>query len=390
MKKVLFTIFTTTLTLCLFAQTPKLLKVKYFDWSGSASNWMPTSETNYQYSDTEDTIWKSTSTYQSSTQTWSKSHQMVEVSGAHGLISKLHLNWNLGTKLYDRDSLLTKTYGGIYVNGKTLFFNSEQLQLKWNTSTSTWDTLWLGKAKPTPSGVANYMTFQSLDGGILTNSRKEQYFYNSDLRLSQIWYQTWNGSDWVGEYSYSEVPRSPLPPYQIYLKRYLLYDTTNKLFNTPHRIMEHQYNDSNELVAVVRSSWDVNAQAFKKDFKTEVVYDEKHQKIEEIDYSSSDDGENWTREERREYAYLEASSSVGSGSVQYVKIYPNPVTNRLEFGQSTIQLLEIIDSKGVVIKTLKSDSGLRSVDCSEFSDGVYHFRAITPEGSFTQQVIVKH
>lgn len=73
-----------------------------------------------------------------------------------------------------------------------------------------------------------------------------------------------------------------------------------------------------------------------------------------------------------------------------LKLYPNPVSDRLFFdtGTATIEEITISDLTGKQLVNLQSDC-IENIDVSAFKNGIYLARIKTTDGIFTQKFVVK-
>ena len=71
-------------------------------------------------------------------------------------------------------------------------------------------------------------------------------------------------------------------------------------------------------------------------------------------------------------------------------IYPNPVEDRVTIQcTSRLELVEIFDNSGKILRSWKCDSLHETLDVSDLPEGLYVLRGKTAEGVFTQKIIKK-
>lgn len=82
------------------------------------------------------------------------------------------------------------------------------------------------------------------------------------------------------------------------------------------------------------------------------------------------------------------SSTSGNFSNPAIRIFPNPVTDRLQVeGQETIQQIELISSDGRIIRKFQPNAMSFSSDLNGLSHGLFFVRIKTPHQIFTQKII---
>ncbi len=81
--------------------------------------------------------------------------------------------------------------------------------------------------------------------------------------------------------------------------------------------------------------------------------------------------------------------STGPTEEHYLHIYPNPVSGKLNIEASElISSLELIDTNGRVLETSSVNSTNKTIDLTEFTDGIYYLK-ITQEKEISVKKIVK-
>jgi hypothetical protein len=73
-------------------------------------------------------------------------------------------------------------------------------------------------------------------------------------------------------------------------------------------------------------------------------------------------------------------------------LYPNPSSGLVYITSSndeTIQVIEVLDSKGSLVQRIQSTKKIEKIDVTSFSSDVYILRVTTSEGIRTSKLIVK-
>ena len=68
-----------------------------------------------------------------------------------------------------------------------------------------------------------------------------------------------------------------------------------------------------------------------------------------------------------------------------VAVYPNPATDKVTVLVDNISRVEVLDISGRVIATTTE----HEVNIADLESGVYFFRVITPQGTYSQRVVKK-
>lgn len=85
------------------------------------------------------------------------------------------------------------------------------------------------------------------------------------------------------------------------------------------------------------------------------------------------------------------STNAVFNSLAELKLYPNPVSERLLFdaGISTIVEITISDLTGKQVVILQASEHIKNIDVSTFRNGIYFARIKTSEGTITRKFVVK-
>ena len=81
--------------------------------------------------------------------------------------------------------------------------------------------------------------------------------------------------------------------------------------------------------------------------------------------------------------------SVEEQHLNDVKIYPNPVKDRLYIeSNSTIHYLSLIAANGVMLENKKQEGTVMELDLAGYAKGVYVLRLVTDDGVITKKVVL--
>jgi len=96
------------------------------------------------------------------------------------------------------------------------------------------------------------------------------------------------------------------------------------------------------------------------------------------------------KSENATYRWLDNQEDFLNVSLNQVKAYPNPTTDKLNIEVNNFPTsLSIYDLKGVLIKSEVLESVLTKIDVSEFENGLYFFILSNSDVTETKKIIVK-
>jgi hypothetical protein len=285
------------------------------------------------------------------------------------------LDGNLLTYLYEighNDTLanqqrITYTYDG---NGNNLNYTSES----WNSILCIWETDFRVNYNYDSNGNVLYMLSESWQNNTWVNGMQKTYTYDTNNNLLTYLEEFWQTTYW---------------------KNY------GRIFYT--------YDINGNRLGEIQQVWQSNS-TWSNSFKTDFVYDAFGNSIsgKQEQWSSN----NWIPghcnswqaplfSQRSEIYHISSTYRYNASFISFyttgytnndlnkelINVFPNPVSNYITVFTPKESVIEILNIKGQIIKSVFNKATLTFIDMTDLSSGVYIVRVMTDKEVITKKII---
>ena len=165
---------------------------------------------------------------------------------------------------------------------------------------------------------------------------------------------------------------------------------TNSADWLPSSRFEYTYNNYRNETSSTYSKWSSDLNSWVNDSKSILIYAEDDCKSIQEGYEWNQEYSDWILEEKRFYFNVTTISEVSNTNLwQFPTVYPNPTHGELMLkNQGSLTKIEVYNSLGSLVYERSINEGSEAISLLENPNGIYFFKFINQNYSFSFQKIL--
>ncbi|NOX85708.1 MAG: T9SS type A sorting domain-containing protein [Chlorobi bacterium] len=326
-----------------------------YTWGVNHQQWFPDKKQTYTYDDAGNKIRELGQIWSYETEAWADYSQNVFSYDENGNLEQLLTqNWISGIQEWRNNSLSLYTRDG---NGKI----TERLVRKWNSQTEEW-----------------------------VNDKRYLYSYDDSGNLLNRISQNWN----IGTEEWDNDRQWLMSNYEQGIPKQTVYQNWDKGTGEWQNDLQFfiELDESGNYTQQLQQNWNTEAGEWENTAQWFSDYDEQGNITQDLFQTWNNQEGSWENVFRTDYFWSEfETSGISDMNTKLVRIYPNPVTDKITIenaaAASGLMNVSILTVRGRLIKTAALNGQKSIIDLSGLSKGSYILHVETDKGTYTTKII---